>query len=134
MLVLFDETKIDRSVEFVKFIFWAGCYLRRGMDFLKGLYCSPSSYRSLCRVLGTVLQTGEVGDAKTVIFAINNTSMKQLQNVWFITLLLSSIAGYCDTATFVAADRIFSAHVTGNFIVFAYQMVNYTDVRRLRWI
>ena len=63
-----------------------------------------------------------------VIFNINNTSMKQLQNVWFITLLLSSIAGYCDTATFVAADRIFSAHVTGNFIVFAYQMVNHTDV------
>ncbi len=53
--------------------------------------------------------------------------MKQVQNVWFITLLLSSIAGYCDTATFVAADRIFSAHVTGNFILFAYQLVNHTN-------
>ena len=53
--------------------------------------------------------------------------MKAVQNVWFITLLLSAIAGYCDTATFVAADRIFSAHVTGNFIVFAYQLVNQTD-------
>jgi uncharacterized membrane protein YoaK (UPF0700 family) len=53
--------------------------------------------------------------------------MKQLQNIWLITLLLSSIAGYCDTATFVAADHIFSAHVTGNFIVFAYQLVNHTD-------
>jgi uncharacterized membrane protein YoaK (UPF0700 family) len=54
--------------------------------------------------------------------------MKQVQNVWFFTLLLSSIAGYCDTATFVAADHIFSAHVTGNFIVFAYQMVNHADI------
>jgi len=53
--------------------------------------------------------------------------MKEVQNVWLITLLLSSIAGYCDTATFVAADHIFSAHVTGNFIVFAYQLVNHTD-------
>jgi len=53
--------------------------------------------------------------------------MKGLQNVWLITLLLSFIAGYCDTATFVAADHIFSAHVTGNFIVFAYQLVNHTD-------
>jgi len=55
------------------------------------------------------------------------TGMKAVQNVWFITLLLSAIAGYCDTATFVAADRIFSAHVTGNFIVFAYQLVNHTN-------
>jgi uncharacterized membrane protein YoaK (UPF0700 family) len=53
--------------------------------------------------------------------------MKGIQNVWLLTLLLSFIAGYCDTATFVAADRIFSAHVTGNFILFAYQLVNQTD-------
>jgi uncharacterized membrane protein YoaK (UPF0700 family) len=43
--------------------------------------------------------------------------------IWFVTLLLTIIAGYCDTVTFVAADKIFSAHVTGNFIVFAYQLV-----------
>ena len=53
--------------------------------------------------------------------------MKGVQHVWLKTLLLSFTAGYCDTATFVAADRIFSAHVTGNFIVFAYQLVNHTD-------
>jgi hypothetical protein len=35
-----------------------------------------------------------------------NTGMDEIQNVWLITLLLSFIAGYCDTATFVAADRI----------------------------
>jgi uncharacterized membrane protein YoaK (UPF0700 family) len=52
--------------------------------------------------------------------------MKELQNVWLITLLLSFIAGFCDTATFVAADRLFSAHVTGNFIVFAFQLVSHT--------
>lgn len=44
-------------------------------------------------------------------------------NIWYVTLLLTIIAGYCDTVTFVAADSIFSAHVTGNFIVFAYQIV-----------
>ncbi|WP_276483499.1 YoaK family protein [Paraflavitalea pollutisoli] len=39
------------------------------------------------------------------------------------TFLLAWVAGYCDTATFVAGDSIFSAHVTGNFIVFAAQLV-----------
>jgi len=49
------------------------------------------------------------------------------QNIWFVTLILTIIAGYCDTITFVAADKIFSAHVTGNFIVFAYQMIKGSD-------
>jgi uncharacterized membrane protein YoaK (UPF0700 family) len=48
-------------------------------------------------------------------------------NIWFVTLVLTIIAGYCDSITFVAADKIFSAHVTGNFIVFAYQMVKGSD-------
>lgn len=48
-------------------------------------------------------------------------------NIWFVTLVLTLIAGYCDTLTFVAADKIFSAHVTGNFIVFAYQLVKGSD-------
>jgi len=47
--------------------------------------------------------------------------------IWFVTLVLTIIAGYCDAITFVAADKIFSAHVTGNFIVFAYQMVKGSD-------
>ena len=34
-------------------------------------------------------------------------------------LLLTFVAGYCDTATFVHMKGIFSAHVTGNFVVFA---------------
>ncbi|TDO24296.1 YoaK family protein [Pedobacter duraquae] len=45
------------------------------------------------------------------------------KKIGFVTLILTAIAGYCDTITFVAADKIFSAHVTGNFIVFAYQLI-----------
>jgi uncharacterized membrane protein YoaK (UPF0700 family) len=40
------------------------------------------------------------------------------------TFLLAWIAGFCDTVTFVAGDNIFSAHVTGNFIVFAAQVLS----------
>lgn len=41
------------------------------------------------------------------------------------TLLLCFTAGFCDTLTFVAAGEIFSAHVTGNFIVFAYDLIKH---------
>lgn len=34
-------------------------------------------------------------------------------------LLLTLLAGFCDAATFVQMHGIFSAHVTGNFVVFA---------------
>jgi uncharacterized membrane protein YoaK (UPF0700 family) len=40
-----------------------------------------------------------------------------------VTFLLSAVAGYCDTTTFVAGNGTFSAHVTGNFILFAAQVV-----------
>ncbi|WP_295118555.1 YoaK family protein [uncultured Chitinophaga sp.] len=53
--------------------------------------------------------------------------MEQNNTIKYITLLLTFCAGFCDTATFVAADELFSAHVTGNFIVFAYDIVNYSD-------
>jgi uncharacterized membrane protein YoaK (UPF0700 family) len=58
--------------------------------------------------------------------------MEIKHNIGFVTLLLTMIAGYCDTVTFVAADSIFSAHVTGNFIVFAYQFVKGSDINA--WI
>jgi len=48
--------------------------------------------------------------------------MENQKNINAVTLMLTAVAGYCDTVTFVAGDNIFSAHVTGNFIVFAYQM------------
>ncbi len=44
-------------------------------------------------------------------------------NIRFLTVLLTLTGGYCDSLTFVAANKIFSAHVTGNFIVFAYQLI-----------
>lgn len=50
------------------------------------------------------------------------------KNVNTITLILALVAGYADTVTFVAANNIFSAHVTGNFIVFAYQIVTGGDL------
>lgn len=49
--------------------------------------------------------------------------MLQFNHTGKVTFMLAAVAGYCDTATFVAGDNIFSAHVTGNFIVFAYQVV-----------
>jgi uncharacterized membrane protein YoaK (UPF0700 family) len=41
----------------------------------------------------------------------------------FTSILLSFVAGYADTSTFVGADGLFSAHVTGNFVIFAYDIV-----------
>ena len=39
------------------------------------------------------------------------------------SMILSFVAGYADTSTFVGADGLFSAHVTGNFVMFAYDIV-----------
>jgi uncharacterized membrane protein YoaK (UPF0700 family) len=54
------------------------------------------------------------------------------KNINTITLVLAIVAGYADTVTFVAAQNIFSAHVTGNFIVFAYQIVTGASINA--WI
>ena len=43
------------------------------------------------------------------------------------TLLLTLVASFCDASTFVGAGRLFSAHVTGNFIVLAYDLVHGAD-------
>jgi uncharacterized membrane protein YoaK (UPF0700 family) len=48
------------------------------------------------------------------------------------SLILALVAGFCDTATFTAANQLFSAHVTGNFIVFAYDLVKGADAET--WI
>jgi uncharacterized membrane protein YoaK (UPF0700 family) len=39
------------------------------------------------------------------------------------SVILSFVAGYADSSTFVGADGLFSAHVTGNFVMFAYDIV-----------
>jgi uncharacterized membrane protein YoaK (UPF0700 family) len=44
-------------------------------------------------------------------------------NVGWATFLLAMVAGFCDAATYVGGNSIFSAHVTGNFILFAAQFV-----------
>jgi uncharacterized membrane protein YoaK (UPF0700 family) len=49
--------------------------------------------------------------------------MNIMERVNKLTFLLSAVAGYCDTTTFVAGNQTFSAHVTGNFILFAAQVV-----------
>jgi len=38
------------------------------------------------------------------------------------SFILVFIAGFADTATFTAGGEIFSAHVTGNFVVFGYKL------------
>jgi len=43
------------------------------------------------------------------------------------TLLLAFCAGFSDTATYVGGHGTFSAHVTGNFILFAYGLVHHGD-------
>jgi len=53
--------------------------------------------------------------------------MDWLGKIGIVTALISSVAGYCDATTFVSADAVFSAHVTGNFILFAYEFVNHSS-------
>ncbi len=48
------------------------------------------------------------------------------------TLLLVLAAGCCDAITFVSANELFSAHVTGNFIIFAYDIIKGADF--VTWI
>lgn len=38
--------------------------------------------------------------------------------------LLVFVAGYADTATFTSGNEVFSAHVTGNFVVFANKLIH----------
>lgn len=49
---------------------------------------------------------------------------EQKHNIHWVTFLLAWVAGYCDTVTFISGGSIFSAHVTGNFITFASQLVS----------
>lgn len=45
--------------------------------------------------------------------------------ITFTSIILSFVAGYADTSTFIGANGLFSAHVTGNFVVFAYDMITH---------
>lgn len=50
--------------------------------------------------------------------------MEQPKSINRFTIIMALVAGFCDTLTFVSGHSIFSAHVTGNFIVFAAQVVS----------
>jgi uncharacterized membrane protein YoaK (UPF0700 family) len=41
------------------------------------------------------------------------------------SIILSYVAGYADTSTFIGADKLFSAHVTGNFVILPYEIVTH---------
>jgi uncharacterized membrane protein YoaK (UPF0700 family) len=56
----------------------------------------------------------------------------KMNGITVTSMILSFVAGYADTSTFVGADGLFSAHITGNFVVFAYDMV--TNQMSLSWI
>jgi uncharacterized membrane protein YoaK (UPF0700 family) len=56
----------------------------------------------------------------------------KLNPVTLTSVLLSFVAGFADTSTFVGADGLFSAHITGNFVVFAYDIV--TNQMSSSWI
>lgn len=58
--------------------------------------------------------------------------MENQKSIGFVTFMLAAVAGYCDIVTFISAGSIFSAHVTGNFITFAYQLVKGSDAQA--WI
>jgi hypothetical protein len=47
----------------------------------------------------------------------NKPTMFLSKNIAYSTMMLAGVAGFCDTVTFVAADELFSAHVTGNFTI-----------------
>jgi uncharacterized membrane protein YoaK (UPF0700 family) len=47
----------------------------------------------------------------------------KIDRVIFTSVILSYVAGYADTSTFIGADGLFSAHVTGNFVMLPYDIV-----------
>lgn len=65
--------------------------------------------------MGYYLHVGDVNKRCSYFMKINRFI--------FTSIILSFVAGYADTSTFVGADGLFSAHVTGNFVIFAYDIV-----------
>jgi len=49
--------------------------------------------------------------------------------VFYASLIMAFSAGFVDTSTFTVADGLFSAHITGNFVVFAYKLSNHPQLR-----
>jgi uncharacterized membrane protein YoaK (UPF0700 family) len=51
-----------------------------------------------------------------------------INKITLTSIILSFVAGYADTSTFIGANGLFSAHVTGNFVVFAYDVITHQTV------
>ncbi|MFP3590423.1 YoaK family protein [Chryseobacterium sp. SIMBA_038] len=45
--------------------------------------------------------------------------------IFYSSIIMAFSAGFVDTSTFTVADGLFSAHITGNFVVFAYKLSNH---------
>lgn len=48
--------------------------------------------------------------------------------IFYSSLIMSFGAGFVDTSTFTVANGLFSAHITGNLVVFAYKLTNHPTV------
>ncbi len=53
--------------------------------------------------------------------------LQPMRSIGLTTFLLTFVASFSDAATFIGADRLFSAHVTGNFIVLVYDIIHHVD-------
>jgi len=49
--------------------------------------------------------------------------------VFYSSLIMAFSAGFVDASTFTAADGLFSAHITGNIVVFAYKLSQHPVLR-----
>jgi uncharacterized membrane protein YoaK (UPF0700 family) len=54
-----------------------------------------------------------------------NEILMQRDLIFYTSILMAFSAGFVDASTFTTADGLFSAHVTGNFVVFAYKLANH---------
>ncbi|MCS3531670.1 YoaK family protein [Chryseobacterium sp. JUb7] len=48
--------------------------------------------------------------------------------VLYSSLVMAFSAGFVDTSTFTVADGLFSAHITGNLVVFAYKLSDHPEL------
>lgn len=48
--------------------------------------------------------------------------------VFYASLIIAFSAGFVDTSTFTVADGLFSTHIKGNFVVFAYKLSNHPQL------
>lgn len=55
--------------------------------------------------------------------------MKQFKYVEQLSILLTFCAGYCDAATYIGGQGIFSTHVTSNLIIFVYDFLTRADAK-----